>query len=345
MPRKFKVPVAPPSTARVDGGDAKVAQKVKRDHIPQWEKRKWQTSQSLFYPYDKIKNDFELQGLFTRMKEKCWMVIYFDMILMYLPTKDGPPDMEDKLEGKPFAYFFIDNIVDSDKIQADESKLSIYLPTQNSKDDLRIICDTPQQFKEWSATLKELAKMFETTPRDGIETREQVEQQLAQVQKDVPLQFEVQSDHVDWTRAGEWLLEMRRLSDLHRKHLPFIERIERFSQYRIGHIAVYCNFFQGRDRDGPSELITKSKKKVLAFWEAEVERIIKLCEEVLGEPAVDKDHLPFHREDCQIGAYYIDCSNAYSTIVHGVAPSKLVLQKSLATLEELWDRLGRAKTK
>jgi len=187
--------------------------------------------------------------------------------------------------------------------------------------------------------------MFETTPRDGIETREQVEQQLAQVQKDVPLQFEVQSDHVDWTRAGEWLLEMRRLSDLHRKHLPFIERIERFSQYRIGHIAVYCNFFQGRDRDGPSELITKSKKKVLAFWEAEVERIIKLCEEVLGEPAVDKDHLPFHREDCQIGAYYIDCSNAYSTIVHGVAPSKLVLQKSLATLEELWDRLGRAKTK
>jgi hypothetical protein len=55
---------------------------------------------------------------------------------------------------------------------------------------------------------------------------------------------------------------MRRLSDLHRKHLPFIERIERFSQYRIGHIAVYCNFFLGRDRDGPSEVITKSKKKV-----------------------------------------------------------------------------------
>ena len=57
----------------------------------------------MFYPYDKIKNDFELQGLFTRMKEKCWMCIYFDMILMYLPTKEGPPDMADKLEGKPFA--------------------------------------------------------------------------------------------------------------------------------------------------------------------------------------------------------------------------------------------------
>jgi hypothetical protein len=104
--------------------------------------------------------------------------------------------------------------------------------------------------------------MFETTPRDGIESREQVEAQLAQVQRDVPLQFEVASDHVDWTKCGEWLLEMRRLSDLHRKHLPFIERIERFSQYRIGHTAVYCNFFQGRDRDGPSELIIKSKKKV-----------------------------------------------------------------------------------
>jgi hypothetical protein len=89
-----------------------------------------------------------------------------------------------------------------------------------------------------------------------------VEAQLLQVQRDVPLQFEVVSDHVDWTKCGEWLLEMRRLSDLHRKHLPFIERIERFSQYRIGHTAVYCNFFQGRDRDGPSELIIKSKKKV-----------------------------------------------------------------------------------
>jgi hypothetical protein len=147
IPRKFKVPLAPPTTARVEGGDAKVTHKVKRDHVAQWDKRRWQTSQSLFYPYDKIKNDFELQGLFTRMKDKCWMVIYFDMILMYLPTKEGPPDMEDKLEGKPFAYFFIDNIVDSDKIVADDSKLSIFLPTQNSKDDLRIICDTPQQFK------------------------------------------------------------------------------------------------------------------------------------------------------------------------------------------------------
>jgi hypothetical protein len=149
--RICKVPVSPAAMATVrsagEGGDAKMAQKVKRDHIPQWDKRKWQTSQSLFYPYDKIKNDFELQGLFTRMKEKCWMVIYFDMILMYLPTKEGPPDMEDKLEGKPFAYFFIDNIVDSDRIQADEAKLTINLPTQNAKDDLKIVCDTAQQFK------------------------------------------------------------------------------------------------------------------------------------------------------------------------------------------------------
>jgi hypothetical protein len=159
MPRKFKVPVAPPATARSDGGD-KAPQRVKRDHIPQWEKRKWQTAQSLFYPYDKIKSDFELQGLFTRMKDKCWMVIYFDMILMYLPTKEGPPDMEDKYEGKPFQYFFIDNIVDSDKIVADEAKLSIFLPTQNSKDDLRIICDSPQQFK---VTIEDVLLSFSLT--------------------------------------------------------------------------------------------------------------------------------------------------------------------------------------
>ncbi len=104
MPRKFKLPPTQ-GTMRVDNGingDAKAVVKVKREFIPQWDKRKW-SSQSLFYPYDKIKNDFELQGLFTRMKEKCWMCIYFDMILMYMPTKEGPPDMEDKLEGKPFA--------------------------------------------------------------------------------------------------------------------------------------------------------------------------------------------------------------------------------------------------
>jgi hypothetical protein len=91
--------------------------------------------------------------------------------------------------------------------------------------------------------------------------------------------------------------------------------------------------------------VPSDRSQVLGFWEAEVERIIKLCEEVLSEPAVDKDHLPFHREDCQIGAFYVDCSNAYSTVVHGVVPSKLLLQKSLATLEELWERLGKAKTK
>jgi hypothetical protein len=124
MPRKFKVPAPPSSSQQQEGNnDAKVCvfaiivivllvakkvnqkvlTKVKREFIPQWEKRKWTAAQSLFYPYDKIKSDFELQGLFTRMKEKCWMAIYFDMILLYLPTKEGPPDMEDKLEGKPFA--------------------------------------------------------------------------------------------------------------------------------------------------------------------------------------------------------------------------------------------------
>lgn len=77
---------------------------------------------------------------------------------------------------------------------------------------------------------------------------------------------------------------------------------------------------------------------------AEVERIIKLCEAVLADAFIDRDHLPFHREDCQIGAYLIDAMNNYSTVVHGVAPQKLVLQKSLATLEELWGRLGQART-
>ena len=77
----------------------------------------------------------------------------------------------------------------------------------------------------------------------------------------------------------------------------------------------------------------KAKKKVLGFWEAEVNRIIKLCEEVLSEPAIDKDHLPFHMEDCQIGVYYIDLINNYSVIVHNVVSSKVVLQKSAKQLE------------
>ena len=171
--------------------------------------------------------------------------------------------------------------MDSDKIVADEAKLSINLPTANSRDDLKIVCDTPQQFKEWSATIRELAKVFETTPRDGMETREEVEARIAVIQKDVPPVLEVASDQIDYSKAGDWLLDMRKLSELIRKHHSYIERIEKFSQYRVGPISVYCNFFQGRDRDGPSELMTKAKKKVLGFWESEVERIIKLCEEVL----------------------------------------------------------------
>merc|ERR1711991_124932 len=113
----------------------------------------------------------------------------------------------------------------------------------------------------------------------------------------------------------------------------------------VGHVSVYCNFYQGRDRDGPSEVLIKAKKKVLGHWESEVERVIKLAEEVLGEGEIDADHKPFHMEDCQIAAFYIDLTNAYSTVVHGVAPSKLVLQKSLQRLEETWQRLSKAKTK
>ena len=59
-----------------------------------------------------------------------------------------------------------------------------------------------------------------------------VEQQLQQVQKDIPLQFEIPSENIDYLRASDWLLELRKLSELIRKHSPFIERIERFSQLR-----------------------------------------------------------------------------------------------------------------
>ncbi len=61
--------------------------------------------------------------------------------------------------------------------------------------------------------------------------------------------------------------EMKKLYEYHRKFLPYIARIERFSMYRIGTVGVYCNYFQGRDRDGPLELLEKTKKKVFAFWE------------------------------------------------------------------------------
>jgi hypothetical protein len=121
------------------------------------------------------------------MKEKCWMAIYYDLILMYLPTKEGPPSMDDKLDGRPFGYFFLDNIVDSDKIGKDSNKMVITLPTQHSKDDLKIVCDTQTQFKEWLTTITELARMFERTPRDGIATKDEVEAHIAQVQKDLPL--------------------------------------------------------------------------------------------------------------------------------------------------------------
>merc|ERR1711991_637931 len=227
----------------------------------------------------------------------------------------------------------------------DPNKMVITLPTQNSKDDLKIVCDTQTQFKEWLTTITELSRMFERTPRDGIESKDKVEEHIAIIQKDLPMGVEVPSENIDQTKAGDWLLEMRKMSDLHRKHIPYIDRIERFSAYRVGHVAVYCNFFQGRDRDGPSEMLIKAKKKVLGYWESEVERILKLCEDVLAEDAIDKDHLPCHMEDCQIAAFYIDLTNAYSTVVHGVAPSKLVLQKSLQRLEETWQRLSKAKTK
>ncbi len=81
-----------------------------------------------------------------------------------------------------------------------------------------------------------------------------------------------------------------------------------------------------------------------ALCTAEVERITKLSETVLAESFIDRDHLPFHLEDCQIAAFLIDMMNSYSSFVHGVAPQKLVLQKSLATLEDLWSRLGQART-
>lgn len=75
-----------------------------------------------------------------------------------------------------------------------------------------------------------------------------------------------------------------------------------------------------------------------------MERIIDLCEQVLAESFIDKDHVPFHREDCQIAAFYIDVMNMYSEVVHNVPSQKQVLQKSLGQLEDLWKRLAEART-
>jgi len=329
--------------------DARLAEKkVQRTHIPRYENRKWTTVYSLLYPYDKIKGDFELQGLFTKMKTKCWMCVYFDMLLLYTPSKDGPPVGDDKKEEllRPFDYFFLDN-VDSDKITHDEAKMWIDLPTSDKKESLRIQCDSAAQFKEWLNVVVSLCKVFETTPRDQMHSREEVEKHMTEIQRIIPMAFEPMGfagDNVEYSRGVEWMDEMRKHYENQRKFLPYINRVERFSAFRIGSVSVYCNFFLGRDRDGPLEILEKAKKRVFTYWEAEVERIMKLNETVLGEDSIDKDHLPFHKEDCQIGCFLIDLMNAYSKHVHGVDPNKIVLQKSAATLEEQWKQLQQAKT-
>lgn len=247
--------------------DAKVeSARVKRTHIPRHDGRKWSTVFSLLYPYDKIKAEFEVEGLFTRNKPKCWMAIYYDMILMYTPTKDGPPDMQDKHEGHPFDYFFLDNIIDSSKIVGDEAKLTIDLPTAQPKENLKIVCDTAAQYKTWHGTIVQLAKVFETTSREGISTKEEVDARLAEISKVLPQGLEPQGlvDEVAHTRAQDWLVDMKRLYGYQRKYLPFIARIERFSQYRIGSIAVYCNFFQVRLPSPPCAALTPQRRVATA---------------------------------------------------------------------------------
>lgn len=343
---KMQLPVVDGGTLRPEGDqqDARVAlPKVKRPHVPRFENRKWTTVHSMLYPYDKIKNDFELQGLFTKMKTKAWMVIYFDMILMYTPTKEGPPSMDNKEEGRPFDYFFIDNIVDSAKIELDEAKLTIKLPTAEKKEDLKIICDNKEQFKEWSTTLKGLASVFETTPRDHLGSREEVDRQIVEIQKEIPSGFEPLglAVDIDHERGEEWFKSQRLLYKTHRKYLEYISRVDRFSAYHVGSASVYCSFFLSRDRDGPLEILEATKKKVFAFWEAEVERLLKLGETVVSEGKVDKDHIRFHLDDCVIAVYYIDMMNLYSLYVHGVQASKVVLQKSAQQLEELWGAIKK----
>ena len=46
--------------------------------------------------------------------------------------------------------------------------------------------------------------MFETTPREGIESREEVEKNLELVQRDLPLAFDVPCENIDHTKAGDW---------------------------------------------------------------------------------------------------------------------------------------------
>ena len=353
MPKKFKLPEAKTVAAAqanesVTDIKAMEVKKIKRPHIPKIEGRKWTTVQSLFYPYDKIQNEFEKEGLFLKMKDKCWMAIYFDLLLFYYPSNKGPPSMSDKLEGRPFGCFYLDNVVDSDKIKADENKLKIHLPTQNPKDDITIVCSDINQFRDWHATIVQLVKMFETTNRDGMASKDQVEAEITKIKHDIPLAMEClgyNGETVDHVKAPDWLEEIRKYHEYYRKYLPYIEKFERFSAYRVGAISVYCNFFNGRDRDGPLEVLEKAKKKVFEGWKNEVERIIELNEAVMAEDAIDKDHLPFHMEDCQIGVYYIDLMNHFSLYVHGVAPHKLELQKSSQTLQDQWKRLGVSPTK
>ena len=63
----------------------------------------------------------------------------------------------------------------------------------------------PRSFlAEWGTTIRELCKMFETTPREGIESREEVEKNLELVQRDLPLAFDVPCENIDHTKAGDW---------------------------------------------------------------------------------------------------------------------------------------------
>ncbi len=202
-----------------------VCVQVKRAHLPRFQDRKWSTVHSLLYPYDKVKSEFALEGLFTRMKTKCWMVVYYDMVLMVRKVQErtrmcvclfvlltfapvsaheggtafhgrqarGAPACrgEGLLLRATYAVWWCvrcraarliifssttsltatrsrrkllclcccDTCNCSHLRGSDEAKLSIDLPTAVKNDNLKIVCDTPQQYKDWRDTLTTLAKV------------------------------------------------------------------------------------------------------------------------------------------------------------------------------------------
>jgi len=201
------------------------------------------------------------------------------------------------------------------------------LPNMGAK-NVKFGFDQVEELRNWWKETKKIVAVLEKTERNDMVSEDMIKLKLAEINLIFPEKnFEPSGlkEVIDWKKAGQWFAEMKNMYTQQRLISRYLRRVKLFQQYAIGGIGSYINWFFGSE--GPHITLGKVEEVVFGNWINIINDNEKMIRELLTDPHIDADHLPFHMEDCQISVHIADLMNWYPTYVHNVKRDPQLMDK------------------